>query len=73
MSAPTITYQFEFVGDYDESVFAQSQYASDSLRLKVKDAVETEVKFLSRFSQVNKIAQQVEDAGLVFKVLLARA
>ena len=68
-----IAYEFQFVGSYDESVFMLSPYASDELRVKVQNAVQTEVRFLSRFTQVNRIAQQVQHDNLTFKVVLSRS
>jgi hypothetical protein len=73
MSGNTILYEFNFVGAYSEDVFMASPYARDTLRPKVQAAVDTEVRFLARFPKVNKIAQQVEDQGQYFKVILTRA
>jgi hypothetical protein len=71
----TILYTFEFTGDYNESIFAAAptQYVRDSLRTKVIAAVDTEKRFLVRFPRVNRVAQQVEDLGEYFKVILNRA
>ncbi len=73
MSTITILYTFEFTGSYNETVFMQSPYARDSLRPKVQAAVTSEQAFLSRYPNVNRIAQRVEDQGEYFKVLLNRA
>jgi hypothetical protein len=72
MSSTTILYQFEFTSVYDEAIFMASPYARDTLRPKVQAAVDNEARFLTRFPRVNKIAQQVEDQGQYFKVLLGR-
>jgi hypothetical protein len=72
MSSQTILYEFVFTGAYDETIFAQSPYARDSLRPKVQAAVATEQTFLSRFTKVNAIAQQVTDQGQTFKIRLNR-
>lgn len=69
----TIAYEFNFVGAYDEAVFMQSPFARDTLRPKVQAAVQNEANFLVRFPKVNRIAQQVEDQGQYFKVILTRA
>jgi hypothetical protein len=68
----TISYTFTFNAVYDESIFMQSPFASDTLRPKVQAAVVNEQKFLTRFPNVNAVSQQVTDAGLTFKVLLYR-
>lgn len=72
MSSTTILYEFSFIATYDETIFMASPYARDSLRTKVQAAVDNEIRFLSRFPKVNKIAQQVEDQGQYFKILLSR-
>jgi hypothetical protein len=73
MSSPTILYQFEFTGNYSETVFMQSPYASDILRPLVQAAVASEITFLTRFKGVNAISKQVTDpSGNLFKVKLSR-
>jgi hypothetical protein len=72
MSSTTILYQFEFTSSYNETIFMASPYARDTLRPKVQAAVDNEARFLTRYPRVNKIAQQVEDQGQYFKVLLGR-
>ena len=72
MSSTTIAYEFNFTTAYDEAIFMASPYASDTLRPKVQSAVTTEANFLRRFTQVNKIAQQVTHEGNIFKVILSR-
>lgn len=72
MSSSTITYEFVFHVNYDEAVFMQSPYASDTLRPKVKTSVQSSKSFLSKFLGVNTVSQKVTDNGLTFKVTLNR-
>lgn len=69
----TVAYEFVFINIYDEAIFSACPYARDSLRTAVKAAIATEQTFLSRFTKVNAISQQLTDGGQLFKVKLERA
>ena len=72
MSSTNIAYDFDFQSDFNETVFNQCPFATTSLRQKVLNAVETQQRFLDRFTQVNRIAQQVSDDGRRFRIILSR-
>jgi hypothetical protein len=72
MSSTNIAYDFEFTSSFDENIFNQCPFATTSLRQKVVTALETQKSFLERFTQVNRIAQQVSDDGRRFRIILSR-
>lgn len=74
MSTTTFAHEFEFVTDYSEDVFVQcpDSLRTDALRTKVIAAVNTQKLFLQKFTQVNRIAQQVLDGSNRFRVILNR-
>lgn len=73
MSNTNIAYDFDFVNSFDENVFNQCPFATQSLQNKVVSALETQRRFLDRFTQVNRIAQQVSDDGRRFRIILSRS
>lgn len=74
MSTTTFAYEFEFTTDYSEPnyMLCPESLRTDSLRTKVISAVNTQKSFLQKFTQVNRIAQQVLDNNLRFRVILNR-
>lgn len=74
MSSSSFAYEFEFNTDYSEDIFKQcpDSIRTDSLRTQVINAVNTEKSFLQKFTQVNRIAQQVLEGSLRFRVILNR-
>jgi hypothetical protein len=72
MSSSTIAYEFFFHVNYDEGIFMQSPYSSDSLRPKVQSSIQTSKTFLAKFTGVNTVSQRVTDNNLTFKVTLHR-
>jgi hypothetical protein len=73
MSNTNIAYDFEFFSSFDEDVFNMCPFATQNLRSKVVSALETQRRFLDRFTQVNRIAQQVSDDGRRFRIILSRS
>lgn len=72
MSA-TFAYQYQFTGDYDESIFLQGPDTSSELRVLVQDATERAKRFLVRYTTIRSISQQVTYLGNLYKVILTRA
>lgn len=65
-------YEFKFVGDFNNLVFAEYENPSDGLKAIVLGAIAKEKEFLMRFSKVNKITQLITYDDIPFKVSLHR-
>jgi hypothetical protein len=66
-------HEFEFTSGFDETIFQQCPYATPTLKTQVQNAVEVQQRFLQRFSQVKRIAQQVQEDGRLFRIILSKA
>ena len=73
MTTVTYAWEFEFVINYDATIFAQYPSGTPALETKVKAAI-TNMRAIMRMQPgINSISQRVDDTGLYFKVDLFRS
>ncbi len=72
MSAITFRHQYEFIDEFDEQVFLQGPDTSAQLRSKIITTVDKAKRFLAKFTNINAVAQKVEDSGFSYKVQFSK-